>query len=258
VALPAVLALTNQLTIDGKTFGSSTSSIGENMQVTAEMRWFWPYTDHLEVLNWFNSEEVHEFAPGGGQNRIDSYLFDSRQLELGIKNRGGKHGIEIKGLVSHTFGVCDAEPFSGPIELWSKWTSETLRLDSTKTVTTMKRRWLRRFDTTGDSPEAILLDEKELPVKVNYLPAQGCSIELTEVRFLDSKSLDVIPDTRGWWTLSLESWGKIDSLTKSLFQVAHLMTERNPPLIDTKFSASYPRFLSLQAPQIASTVSHHS
>ncbi len=226
------------------------------MQVTAEMRWFWPYTDHLEVLNWFSNEEVHEFAPGGGQNRIDSYLFDARQLELGIKNRGGKRGVEVKGLVSKTFGVCDAEPFAGPIELWSKWTSETLSLDTAKTVTTMKRRWLRKFDTTGDSPEAIPLDEKELPVKANSLPAQGCGIELTEVRFLDSKTLEVIPGTRGWWTLSLESWGKIDSLHKSLCLVAQLMSERNPPPFDTEFSASYPRFLSLQAPQISSTIRH--
>lgn len=225
------------------------------MQVTAEIRWFWN-SSHDELEKWFRRSEAHDCPPGGGIARIDSYLWDSHQVELGIKLRGGKKGVEIKGLVSRNQANCDAGPFGGPIELWSKWTSETLTLDLSKTVTTEKRRWMRKFDTTGDKPVEIELNEKELPADRDSLPSRGCGIELTEIRFLDHETKEVIPESKGWWTLSLESFGKLDSIEGSLCQVAELMASRKPPNFDNSHRASYPSFLSKHAPQSALSDSH--
>src|SRR3982751_1191157 len=36
---------------------------------------------------------------GGGRPREDVYLRDDRQAALGIKRRGGRPGVEVKGLV---------------------------------------------------------------------------------------------------------------------------------------------------------------
>jgi hypothetical protein len=45
---------------------------------------------------------AHPYAPGGGTPppRRDVYLYDPEQTELGIKARGLKPGLEVKGLVA--------------------------------------------------------------------------------------------------------------------------------------------------------------
>ena len=53
-------------------------------------------------------------------------------------------------------------PFAGPIEIWSKWTSEPLELNSV--VTVEKIRWLRKFDTSTLSPVEIALNDEEKPI----------------------------------------------------------------------------------------------
>jgi len=225
------------------------------MQVTAELRWFWN-SAHDELKNWFYEADAHDCVAGGGLVRVDSYLHDSRQVELGLKHRGGKHGVEVKGFVCHAVDDCDVIPFNGPIEVWSKWTSDTLILDMSKTVTTEKRRWIRKFDTTGDTPVEIKLNEKEAPVDRDSFPRRGCSVEFTEIRFLNHETKELIPDSKGWWTLSFESFGKIDSVQASLCKAAALMASRNPPAFDTSYLASYPSFLSQHAPQTVVSGSH--
>src|SRR5262245_5499282 len=118
------------------------------MQVSAEIRWFWP-AEPIDLVRWFHNPEVHSCQPGGGKLREDAYLRDSSQAELGIKRRGLKRGVEIKGLVEVIPAALNAGPFVGPIELWAKWASETLGLSSHPTILTKKQRWLRKFDTTG-------------------------------------------------------------------------------------------------------------
>jgi hypothetical protein len=71
---------------------------------------------------------------------MDEYLYDPSQAELGLKCRGGRTGVEVKGLVAVTWGGLAAAPFVGPIELWTKWASEPLGLNSHATVATEKRR----------------------------------------------------------------------------------------------------------------------
>jgi len=216
------------------------------MQVTAELRWFWN-TPQEELKAWFCDAEIHEFGCGGGGKRIDSYLRDAKQVELGLKHRGGRFGVEIKGLVAVTAGGCIEKPFDGDIELWTKWTSSTLVLDTTKTVTLEKQRWLRKFDTSGRKPIEVPLDIKES--YLDRIPERGCSIEFTQIRFLDFKTLDQLPESQTWWTLSFESFGSIADVNESLSMVAAEMALRNPPPFDQSCRASYPTFLSLHAPE---------
>lgn len=222
------------------------------MQVSSEIRWFFNSAQD-ELKTWFCQSDAHGCTAGGGLVRVDSYLRDAHQTALGLKHRGGKKGVEIKGLVCHLPDHCEAHPFSGPIELWTKWTSDTLILETSKTVTTEKRRWIRKFDTTGLSPVEIKLNDKEAPVERESLPPRGCSVEYTHVRFVDYETKELIPDSTDWWTLSFEGFGKLDSVKASLCDVAAVMASRNPPNFDSSFRASYPAFLSQVAQAMLSS-----
>ena len=70
------------------------------MQISAELRWFWEDTNTAltrTVKTWLDSGE---YMPGGGTPRNDVYVLQRDQAELGIKQRGEKLGLEIKGLIS--------------------------------------------------------------------------------------------------------------------------------------------------------------
>src|SRR5437867_11609257 len=104
------------------------------MQVSAEIRWFWHNQPPLEFKDWF-FHGPHDFSPGGGQRiRADHYLHDTSQAEMGLKRRGGKRGVEIKGLVIVVSPGLDIGPFSGDMEIWTKWTTESLELPSQSLV----------------------------------------------------------------------------------------------------------------------------
>lgn len=147
------------------------------MQNSAEIRWFWPGLPTGKVESWFRSGEF----PPSVKSRKDVYLVDSRQCEIGIKKRGEKEGIEIKGLVAKIpvpikFGTVEADG-----ELWTKWTIDSLPLDTFTCVTVYKTRWLRKFEITDIVREIELgNDEKPLDPKV-VLPDQGCNLEFTEI-----------------------------------------------------------------------------
>ncbi len=202
------------------------------MQVSAEIRWFWR-NEPTALREWFCSRD--EFcAAGGGAPREDQYLRDARQAELGLKRRGGKAGIEVKGLVAVTSGGLVVGPFLGPIEIWTKWTCEALELPPALTVTIRKERWLRKFDTALTSPEEIALDHNEQPLELKRpLPVLGCNAEVTKV------------DLQGatWWTLGLESFGTIGTVENSLRAVATLLAARRPPDLGMGQLASYPAWL---------------
>jgi hypothetical protein len=46
------------------------------MQVSAEIRWFWPEQQPEELADWFRDKAVHSFPHGGGESRIDFYFVD--------------------------------------------------------------------------------------------------------------------------------------------------------------------------------------
>src|SRR5258708_2279005 len=105
------------------------------MQVSAEIRWFWPDPGPADLKDWFLSCELHGCAPGGGAEvRTDKYLRPEAPAELGLKFRGKKPGIEIKGLISRDVMPLSSTPFEGPIEIWTKWSSQSLVLKDAETV----------------------------------------------------------------------------------------------------------------------------
>jgi hypothetical protein len=67
------------------------------MFVSAEIRWFYPDECPANLHRWFGEASP---SPGGGKLRIDEYLSQTDQSEVSIKIRGGRPGVEIKGLVA--------------------------------------------------------------------------------------------------------------------------------------------------------------
>lgn len=208
------------------------------MQVSAEIRWFWKESLPAGLEEWFQSKDVHRCAAGGGDTRTDEYLRepprDTVQAELGVKRRGGKDGVEVKGLVSVVQDGVVAGPFAGPIEIWSKWSTQSLHVQDV--VSTEKLRWLRKFDTGGDTPAEVPLGSDEKPVdKDRPLPERGCNVELTRVTCAG----------KVWWTLGFESFGALQDVENSLRATATLLGTRRPPVLgDDALRASYPAWLA--------------
>jgi len=207
------------------------------MQVSAEIRWFWAAACPDEIAAWFRSAAPQ---PGGGKPREDEYLHESGQTELGLKRRGGKRGVEAKGLVSVLPEPSDAVPFIGPIEIWCKWRSAALTLRHSSTIRTRKVRWLRKFDTSGSEPHEIQLDENEDPKDGRPLPGFGCNVELTQV--------DLDPG-RIWWTLGFEAFGDLYSVEQSLRSTLVVAASRLPPSLGSGELLSYPAWLSKHVSQ---------
>jgi hypothetical protein len=204
------------------------------MQVSAEIRWFWRSAPPPGLDNWFRNADKHYCSAGGGLTRVDEYLCDVNQAELGLKCRGGKKGVEVKGLVAVTWGGLSVGPFVGPIELWTKWMSEPLELNPHSTVATEKRRWLRKFDTTGPLPQEIPLNAEETPIDQRPLPTLGCNVELTQV---------TLPNGDTWWTFGFESFGTIQTIENDLRAAATMLVARRPPSLEQGLLASYPAWL---------------
>jgi hypothetical protein len=205
------------------------------MPVSAEIRWFWPTSPPPRLQDWFCDPASHPCAAGGGLTRSDEYLRDPQQAELGLKCRGGKKGVEVKALVAARASDVAAPPFAGPIELWTKWTSERLDLPDGSTLTTQKRRWLRKFATTSTAPQEIALNEKEQPREEDQpLPPRGCNVELTEVS---------LPHGDVWWTLGFEAFGSIRTVEDDLRAVATELAARRPPEFGNGLLLSYPAWL---------------
>ena len=87
-----------------------------NMFVSAEMRWFWNGKCPKPVHDWFFRTGS---SPGGGHPRIDKYLLQPHEREIGLKERGGNPGLEIKGLVGTVKDPALAA-LTSDIEIWCK------------------------------------------------------------------------------------------------------------------------------------------
>jgi acyl-CoA thioester hydrolase len=138
------------------------------------------------------------------------------------------------------------EPFTGPIELWCKWTSDPLTLPLSSTVSIAKWRSLRKFDTESSSLREIPLGKDELPIdKGTRLPERGCNVEFTKLMFRD----------RGlWWTLGFEAFGALSTVQRDLQAVAKTLAESRPPWPEHTELASYPTWLSKHARKSAKTL----
>jgi len=208
------------------------------MFVSAEVRWFWEAVPPDPFKSWFLSTNVHPCAAGGGGRRVDVYLNDPEQTELGVKTRGSKPGVEIKCLVARLPDAIAEGPFQGPGELWTKLTSPSLHLPPDLAVRVIKIRWLRKFDTSTREVNEIATGSDEEPL-VGSWPIAGCNVELTEVSVRDKTA----------WTFGLEAFDGLEAPT-SLRSVATLLSGRNPPPMGEVDRISYPAWLaSINAPK---------
>jgi hypothetical protein len=200
------------------------------MSVSAEIRWFWSNECPDRIDTWFQAGPL---LPGIGC-REDEYLHEQGQTELGIKRRGGKPDIEIKGLVTVLPQFRDSIPFTGPIQIWCKWQSSLLTLRDLPTVRTKKKRWLRKFDMTGVQPIEIPMAKDEAPTDHRPLPQRGCNVELTRIE-LDPAQV--------WWTFGFEAFGNLSSIERDLRTALSVLAGRRPPPFAPGELLSYPAWL---------------
>lgn len=205
------------------------------MQISAEIRWFWQGRCPSDFRERFCTAGVDICSAGGGCKRIDHYFRDLEQSELGIKLRGDKRGVEVKGLIANLQPL-SAGPFGGEIQLWGKWTSLSLQLDPESTLKVEKFRWQRKFDTSFPMPKEIALDTDEQPINSERLPTVGCNVELTDI------TVGHHHDDR-WWTFGLESFGPLHTLEISLRSVAEALTSRPYSICRDGMLSSYPMWL---------------
>jgi hypothetical protein len=204
------------------------------MQVSAEIRLFWRNPAPEMIQAWFFDTSAHPCFPGGGLPRTDIYFADHNQTELSAKIRGGKPGVEVKGLVA-VGATIQLDSYEIPVEIWSKWASEALARDPADGLRIHKARWLRTFDTTGETPVEIPLDPEEKRKNGAAIPGAGCNVEWTVI---DTKH-------EPWWTLGLEAFGGLGDVSTSLHRVVDLLTARRPPAFPAgALAASYPKWLA--------------
>lgn len=186
------------------------------MLLSAEIRLFWSDPQPTGLEAWFMDAANHGSAPDGPEERTDIYLADPNQTELGVKTRGEKPGLEIKGLIAVPGDTLAFASYEIPIELWSKWSSEPLAFDTKTGIQLDKTRWLRRFDiATG----------------------HGCHVEWTIVR------------TRAGvthWTLGVEAFGPLPAIQQTLRSTVRAINSRNPPPAPGAQPSSYPAWLAAQ------------
>jgi hypothetical protein len=82
----------------------------------------------------------------------------------------------------------------------------------TDEVAVTKTRWLRKFDTSKFVRSEIPLDPNGKPKTGYSLPVEGCNVELTEVQIAGHFGT--------WWTLGLETFGDLESVSTNLTLVA--------------------------------------
>jgi hypothetical protein len=203
---------------------------GTGMIVSAEMRWFWPTECPDRFEPWFQAGAP---LPGLGC-REDEYLHERDQTEIGIKRRGGRPGVEIKGLVAVLPESCDPAPFVGAAQIWCKWPSSALELRDLPTIKTKKKRWLRKFDMTGAEPPEIPMLKDDAPADHRPFPQQGCNVELTRIE---------LEHEQVWWSFGFEAFGDLSSIERNLRAALFLMAERRPPPVAPGDLLSYPAWL---------------
>lgn len=198
------------------------------MQLTAEIRWFWPAAPD-GLVDWFLSTTIHT-GSAHSNTRIDLYLDDGSQSELGLKHRAGQPGVEIKGRIAVLPQPLAAGPLAGPIELWGKWFSAPLALHTLAIVTVEKRRWLRRFIPSEATVQALPQSPLGSP-----RPARGCTVELTQVTLADGTV---------WWTLGCTAFGTLATVATDLHKVGDWLAARRPPPLGTTWAGGYPAWLA--------------
>jgi hypothetical protein len=200
------------------------------MRVTAEMRWFWPNECPPDLKSWFFKPSPRA---GGGLPRFDEYVQQSNASELGIKKRGSKAGIEVKGLIG-TLSCPELMSLAPHCELWCKWTASDLLLNKTNSLMTKKVRWIRRLDTSGPAAYEVPVGPDEAPLNGRWLQ-EGCNLTLTKVQ--------IVGVAGEWWTFCFEAFGDLESAPNNLQAATKHVRSMSFPQPNGAF-LSYPAWLS--------------
>jgi hypothetical protein len=165
------------------------------MLVSAEVRWFKRGDPGEALRRCFDTPGC-----GGGRERVDIYSVDRSSDELGIKQREGRPGVEVKALVHPAVGCWRLGPCSGALQLWTRSTSRVLTLPAETTRTTRKTRVVRIFEPSAPGMRELELGGgpfREDPVNEGR-PALGCHVELARV--------DI--DGEQWSTFAVQSFAE--------------------------------------------------
>lgn len=201
------------------------------MLLSAEVRWFWQGHE-ASLHEWFTHTTP---TPGGGETRVDTYLLDSTQTELGIKVRGSKPGLEIKALVSQR-GLLTLGSLRAVAQIWTKVPSTALDLKGRPLVSTSKVRWIRKYDTCGSTIRQVPLGKDEQPLSGEKLPDDGCNVELTTVWLNDP--------TQVWTTLGFEAFGTLERIDASLTAALRHLGMQPFASVGPARDLSYPAWLA--------------
>ena len=203
------------------------------MLVSAEMRWFWKGDYPQSVSRWF--EELSFPLPASAEEqRTDRYLDLQGNTEIGVKLRGKKPELEVKGLVA----TLPSRPsIDVPPQLWCKWDAI---LPATKLIETTKKRRLRKFAFARGQVSQLELPSGKSWADIRPLPETGCNLEMTVVQTAGREI---------WHSLCFEAFGDLQSAPAALeATLDHLQ-----PLPDFDgVPASYPYWLAKLADQPAS------
>lgn len=101
-------------------------------------------------------------------------------------------------------------------------------------IAVSKHRWLRKFGINGGQVQEMTLNGQELPIDKDYLSAEGCDVEYTEISIDGSSS---------WVTLGFEAFGTLDTIVANLHRVTAHFSRRHPPPFGKAWRASYPVWL---------------
>jgi hypothetical protein len=165
------------------------------MLLSAEVRWF-RRGDAGEALR----QCFETPGCGGGCERVDVYSIDPFSDELGIKQREGRPGVEVKALVHPAVGHWRLGSRSGALQLWTRSASRVLTLPPLTTKTTRKTRLVRIFEASATGVRELALGAgpfREDPVGERR-PPLGCHIELARVEI----------DGDRWSTFGVQSFAE--------------------------------------------------
>ena len=209
------------------------------VQLSAEVRWFAAGPVPTALDAWFAEAP---FGVGGGVERSDLYLAGERGDELGLKQRDGRPGVEVKALVDPAATTLSVAGTVARVQLWTKCRSDVLVLRHLPTVTLCKRRSVRKLDTSGARVCEAALGagaSREEPLDGRW-PAVGCNVELTRVRVGErtfcSLGAEAFALGRGSESLVV----MIDALRRTF---AHLEAKRPLPSLAGFAEQSYPAWL---------------
>jgi hypothetical protein len=199
------------------------------MQVTDEIRWFFPGAVPAAVLDWFRDGAPIEASP----KRTDIYLPLPHQLGLSVKLREGR--LEFKTQAAPARTIAYPNGIAGEAAPWKKEGYRThlfadieRRLADPAALHVVKERHLRKFAIHEAGVSEISAGE---------VPRQGCLFEGTQLWLDEATS----------WTAALEAFGAPAPLAHSLDAVAAQVFRTPCPLpLTAANSASYPQWLPAQ------------